>query len=310
MLNLQIRTTRHDAGPSLFLAQELEAVISEQYRAELAPLKILELIPVKSDFDPRCATIAYSYLTQVGSAAVLRLPSAEIPRVDLYRQKFQSTVKTVATMYGWGIDEMESAEMAGVPLDREGADAARRVIAEKVSDIAINGHSPTQLPGLLSNPNIPRTTVPNGAAASPLWSTKTGDEILLDMNNCANSIVSVSKGAYQPDTLLLPIDQFNLISGKARSTDSDETVLSYFLKTNPYIKKVDWLRELDVAGTGETDVMLAFKYDPSCFFYAMVMALEQRPAQEKDLRVDVVCREKTGGVVIPKPLALAIYEGI
>lgn len=306
---IEVRTSRGDAGPSLFLSQELEAVIAEQYRADLPPLRVLQFIPVRTDVDPRSANIAYSYLTQVGAAAVLRLPSAEIPRVDIYREKFVSPVKTIATMYGWSLEEMEGAELAGIPLDREGADAARRAIAQAVSDIAISGHSATMLPGLMQNPNIPRTTVATGVGGYT-FALKTADEQLRDLSAVAASVVNVSKGAYEPDSLIMPLEQYNIIADKPRATFSDETVLSYFKRTNPYIKNVNWVRELDGAGTAGVDAMVAYKNDPSMFAYWMVLGFQQRPAQEKNLSIEVVCRERTGGVIIPKPLSLAIYEGI
>jgi hypothetical protein len=309
VLPIEIRL-RQDAAPSIFIENEVEEIISTTYRQDLPPLRVLTFIPVRTDIDPRAANISYVELSQAGMAAVLRTPSAEIPRVDIFRKKLTSPVREIAAKYGWTVAEMENAEFANVPLEREYADTARRAIAEQVSDIAVNGHPSTQLPGMLTNPNIPRLTVAVGASMDTKWSTKTADEILRDLGAMFASVVETSLGAYTVDSGLLPMAQYNQIADMPRSSISDETVLSYFLRTNPYCKQINWLAELAGAGTGGSDIMIAYPNDPIVWAYWMVMPFEQRPQQERDLQVEVVCREKSGGVIIPKPIALVIAEGI
>jgi hypothetical protein len=309
-LPIRIQTTRLDAGQTVFLEQELEALMVKVYQAILPQLKAMRIFPVRTDFNEWAETIAYTMLTHVGSAAVLRLPSSEIPRVDLYREKFRSTVREIAAKYGWTIIELEQAAMAKVALDRELTNAAIRAIAQKVQEVLLNGHAATQVPGLLTNPNIPRASVPNGSGGSPLWSVKNADEILLDMNNCANNVVTNSLEAFQPDTLVMGLTNFHRITTLPRSSLSDETVYSYFLRTNPYIKRIESLREFDTAGTGGVRIMCAFQSNPDYGAYALVRPMEQRPNQEKDLRVDVNCFERTGGYIVPEPLAYNFSEGM
>jgi len=309
-LPIRIQTQRGDAGQTLFLEQELEALMVKVYTAVLPILKALMIFPVRTDFAEWCETIAYTMLTHVGSAAVLRLPSSEIPRVDLYREKFRSNVREIAAKYGWSIVELEQAMMAKVPLEREMVNAAMRAIAERVQDVMLNGHPATQVPGLLTNPNIPRSTVPNGAAASPLWANKTADEILLDMHNAANGVVTTSLEAFEPDTLAMGLTNFHRIVSLARSTTSDETVYSFFLRTNPYIKRIESVRQFDTAGTGGVRLTCAFNSNPDNGAYALVRPFDQRPNQERDLRVDVTCFERTGGYIVPEPLAYRFAEGM
>jgi hypothetical protein len=303
---------RTDAGPSYFLTTELEALMSEVYMEELPPFKIFELIPVSTEIPAGAETIAYRMFTPTGMAVIIRQPSNEIPRVDLFSKKFQSPVYEMADSYGYTLAELESAQFAGLPLERDKATLAREVMARTASEIAINGGAAfgvPDLPGILTNTNIPRATVANPGGGTQ-WTTKTAPQIIVDLRDGVAAVITSTQGVEEPDTILVPIAQYELLAGLQNSTASDETVLSFFLKTNPHIKKIDWLRELDGAGTGGADIALVYDNNPSKLKYHMPLPFQQRPAQEANLEIVVNCRERTGGVIIPKPLSLRILEGI
>lgn len=307
---VEIRT---DAGPSYFLTTELEHMLTEVYREDLPEIRIFDFIPVSTEVPAGAETISYRQYTVVGAAAIIRSPSTDIPRVDLYSVKYTSPVHTIATKYGYTIDELESADFAGLPLDRDRGIEAKAIIARTASAIAVSGgtaYGVPDLPGVLSNANIPTASAPNGVGGSPTWALKTADEILFDMANLVSDVVESTLGIEAPDTLLMPIEQFERITQLRVGSDTTDTVYSYFLRTNPHIKRISWLRELDGAGAGATDVLLALSSNPSKIKYHMPLPFQQRPAQERDLNVEIVCRERSGGVVIPKPLAHRMLTGI
>ncbi len=286
-------------------------MLAEVYREELPDIRIFNFVPVSTEVPAGAETIAYRMLTPFGMAIIIRQPSQDIPRVDLFSTKFTSEVKELASSYAFTLSELESAALANMPLEVERGRLCRETMLRTTSDIAINGgaaHGAPNLPGIFSNANIPTVTVANPGGGTP-WSTKTADQILTDMNDCVANTVNATNGIEVPDTLLLPILQFEDISTR-RIADTAETVLSYFLRTSPHITRVDWLRELDGIGTAGADVMLIMKSDPSKLKYHMPLPFQQRPAQERNLELVIICREKTGGVIIPKPLSLRICEGI
>lgn len=300
---------RLDAGPSLFLSQELESLEAKIYRVELGVLKAMMIFPVKTDVDPTSDTYAYQMLTQVGNAAILRLPSSEIPNVDIYREKFSSPIKTLADKYSFDRDALEKAAARNIPLESEGAEAARRKVAELAQEILLNGDDGTQLPGLLTNPTVPRVTVASGVGGVT-WALKTADEIIRDISSLAGGVYEDSKEAYKARKLVLPTQQYNLIADKPRSTNSDMTVMQYVLKNSPYIKSIESLPQLDGAGTGGTDMMIVFDDNPDYGHYVMPLAFQQIPQQEQNLKLEVICREKSAGYVIKKSLAYRFGEGI
>lgn len=307
-IKFQVRT---DAGPSAFLTTELEAMMAELYREELPDIRVFDFFPVSTEIPSGAETIAWRMLTPVGLAAIIREPSSDIPRVDLYVTKATSDIHEMAVAYGYTLSELENAAYTGMPLDSEKARVAREVMLRTASDIAINGgaaYGVPNLPGIFSNTNIPTVTAVDPGGGTE-WVNKTADQILFDMNDAVTDTMTATNGIEVPDSILLPLGQYEHVS-TLRVGDTGETVLSYFLRTNPHISRVDWMRELDGIGTAGADVMLVYRNDPSKLKYHMPLPFQQRPAQESNMEIVINCREKTGGVVIPKPLSLRIVEGI
>ena len=113
-----------------------------------------------------------------------------------------------------------------------------------------------------------------------------------------------------PDTLLLPLEHFHLAATTKLATPSDKTALMYFLETSPYVKSVEWLEELNGAGSGSTDVIMAYKRDPRKLTLEVPQDFEQLPPQERGLEFVVPCHQRCGGVIVYKPLSIAKGEGI
>jgi len=302
--NVQVRT---DAGPSAFLTTELEFMLAEVYREDLPALRIFDFVPVSTEVPAGAETITYRQLTPFGAAHIIRQPSQDIPRVDIFSTKFTSPVYEAADAYGFTLSELESAAHAGMPLETERANLAREAMARLMSDVAINGGAAQgvpNLPGILSNGNIPVDVIGGG-----VWAGKTAAQVLSDMTDGVTNTINATNGIEVPDTMLLPIVQYEQIAN-LQVANTNETVLTFFLRTNPHINRIDWLRELGGSGPLGQDQGLVYKNDPSKLKYHMPLPFQQRPAQEKNLDIVINCREKTGGVVIPKPLSLRIMRGV
>jgi hypothetical protein len=213
--------------------------------------------------------------------------------------------------YGYNLQEIRAAQFAKKPLQQMRANAAKMGVMQKENTLAFFGETASNIPGFLSNPNIGTYTVPNdGTGASKLWSTKTADQIIRDMNGITNKIAVDTKGVFSADTLLLPLEQYTYIASTARSSTSDTTILKYFLDNNPFIKMVEWVNELDQAGTASADVMVAYKKDPMVLTMEIASDFEQLEPEKRGLEWVVDCIERFGGILIPYPLAVVKGEGI
>ena len=141
------------------------------------------------------------------------------------------------------------------------------------------------------------------------WAFKTSDEILIDLNNAVSDMLELTNGVEIPDTIVMPIAQYNLIANK-RMTDGDSnTVLNFFKGNNPGIT-VTWATELKGAFSWGMDGFIVYKRDPMKLWMELPLLTEVSPAQEQGLAYEVPVESRFGGVIIPYPLSLSFRYGI
>lgn len=300
-----------DANESMFLQRQLDYIKQETYDIKYAELKARKLIPVSSEADPGAENIFYRQYDQSGIAKIIANYGDDLPNADVKGSEYSAAVKTIGAAYQYNIQEMRAAIYGNVPLEQRRANAARRAIAQKENKIAFFGDSQTGLVGLFTAPNVTSVTIPaTGTGSSTQWVNKTPDQILYDLNLVANTVVSVSLGVENPDTILLPLAQYNYIASTARSQYSDKTILNYFLENNPYIKQVEWVNELATAGVSSASRMYAYRRSPEVLTLEIPSDFEQLEMQHRNLVYTVPCIERCAGVLVYYPLAIAYGDGI
>lgn len=301
-----------DANETIFFERELEQVKSKTYDVKYPQLKARMLIPVSNEINNGATSITYYQYDMVGMAKIIESYAKDFPRVNVKKKQFTSPVKSLGDSYGYSVQDIRSAAFAGVSLDQKEANAARRGMMQAEDDIAFFGDADANLPGFYSNPNIPEETLPaDGTGSSKLWSTKSPDQIIRDLNALVNGVVERTNGVEFADTVLLPIEQYTYISSTPRSANSDTTILEYFMKSNPFITAVDHHYKLKNAGAGGTiDRMIAYRRDPDVLTLEIPQDFEQFPPQEEGMEWVIYCHERIGGTIVYYPLACAFADGL
>ena len=115
--------------------------------------------------------------------------------------RFQTTID-------YGDLESEITGLAGVNLVADKQQSAAHVIDVDANKFALLGVTGYEVYGLLNDPSLPaRLTPANGAGGSPLWSSKTMDEIYNDILDMYSDMQTQSQGLVDMDSdlaLLLP----------------------------------------------------------------------------------------------------------
>ena len=299
-----------DSNESVFFQRQLDFIKTNTYDTKYAELKARKLIPVSSS-NAGAERIFYRSYDQSGMAKFVSSYSDDLPRSDISGKEFFATVKAIGISYGYSLLEIRKAAFANVPLDQKRALAARRAIAQLENSSAFFGDADNNIIGFFNNPNITSVTIPaDGTTSSTLWINKTPDQILRDMNLVTNTVVSTSLGVEIPNTLLLPLDQYNYVASTARSANSDTTILNYFLQNNPYIKEVEWVNELKTAGASSVTRMIAYRRDPEVLTLEIPSDFEQLDVQIRNLKYTIPCISQTAGCLIFYPLAICRGDNI
>jgi hypothetical protein len=300
-----------DANESGFFNRQLEYIEPTVYKTQFPTLKARQHFPSFAA-GAGLEAIGYREQTAHGRAKIIGSKVDDLPRVDITGAESFQAVRHLGDSYGYDYFEIEKAMRAGLSLDAERATAAREAIEREIDLIAYFGDAASGLPGLFTNTAIPSALVEaDGTGSSTAFADKTPDQIIRDMNNLANGILVTTNGVEQPNALLMPVDQYTYIASTPRSSTSDTTILQYFLLNNPHITSVDWSIHLkNVAAKSNRNVMVAYRKDPGTVKLHIPREFRQLQVQVKGLEYIVPCVADIAGLIVYKPKAFAIGEGI
>ena len=322
---------RADAGEPLFFERELEYRKAQSYDILRTPLRGMELLPVTSEAGAGAESITYEQYDHTGIAKIIANYGDDLPRADVKGKEFTARVRSVGDSFGYSVQEIRAAMMAGKSLEQRKANAAVRAMQEQWNRVLFYGDAEHNLQGWLTNPNIP-TVAAVEESGDTEWFDAGGDlrksasQILADMNNLVNSIPILTNGAERPNRLVLPIQHYAAAASTNAGTGQDTTILRYFIQNNPFFANgrgsVEWANELTeaqltangVAGSGSGqlsgNVMIAYEANPDKVTFEMPVPFEQLPVQERNLEFVVPCHSRVGGVIIYYPLSMALMEDI
>jgi hypothetical protein len=299
-----------DAAENAFFGRELEHVKAGLYDVQYPELRARRFIPVSNEASPGAETIAYYSYDSVGMAKLIKAYADDLPRADVKGTRYTSPVESIGNSYGYNIQEVRAAALAGRPLPAMKARAARRAHEEKVDEIAAVGDTSTGLKGFLNHANVSAASVANPGSGTT-WAVKKANpqHILDDIQEAVSSIFTTTKSTETPDTVILPPSQFGLLS-QLRMTEMGSTLMAFFLQSNPWIRNIDYWHRLTGAGAGATDRMVIYRRDPEVLQLEIPQEFEQFPVQERNLEFVVPCHSRIGGVSIYRPLAIVYRDGI
>lgn len=298
-----------DANESAIFKKKLEYVMAESFDTKYEPNQALALFPVSAEGGAGATQITWEKYSKAGSAVMANDYDTSFPLVDIFGEEETVKVRGIKAGYHYNIDEIRRAQMAGLPLETSRAITARMAIDNKLDDIAWSGDTATALKGFIGYSGVSEYTVVSGTSGSKLWSAKTADEILRDMHGLTHAVVEDTKGIERPDTMLLPLPLYNLIETKRLGDGSDETVMSYFMKTNKYIKRIEWINKLATAGADGKNRIYVFVNNPRNLRFFVPLPFEQYDPDKEGMTYKIMCYAKTAGMAIfyPKSVAYADY---
>lgn len=293
----------------IFFRRQLESIKARSYDVRYADLVYRELIPVTFETPAGATTITYETFDQVGVAKIIQNYAGDLPRADVSGKETTIPVRTIGDAFGYTVQEVASASMAGgVPLQQRKANAARRAIEEKMNDIAFNGDPAHGLNGFFTHPNIPVIN------ATGLWSGLTGAQILDDLNGMATTMVETTLMVEKPNLLLLPVAQYNLIHTSFRVDNTDMSIAKQFIENSPYFTSLDQIRPINqmanVAALGDDDVALMYNRSPDKLEFEIPQDVTFYPEQDRNLETVIPVASRCAGVNVYYPLSLLILRGI
>ena len=231
--------------------------------------------------------------------------------------------KSVARCFNFAeymaLSVMEREKMMGIGRDPETfLNKGIRLHCDKLIDRnCYLGFTKVSSTGLCNNPNITRMSAPTGTGGSSTWSTKTADEILMDINSVISALWKENDCSPDalPNHILVPVEQFGALVTRKVSDDSERSILTYVLENNIasqqgselVISPCKWCYR---AGSGNTDRMVVYsnRVDRVCF--NLTQPLRRMETEYAEMRIKIPYIAQFSEVRFLYPSTVRYMDGI
>lgn len=290
----------------LFLARELETILSRSFEVEYADIKYSQVLPISTEVASGSDSYTYRIFDAQGSMKMIADKASDLPRADVLRKEVTLPVRSLGASFAYSIQETRAAaQVPGMNLEQRRANAVRRAYEEKVQDVAFFGDAPSGMKGLVNSDQVDKI-VPNK------WfdgASTTTDEMLEILNEAPTRIVNGSNQKETPNTMLVPYDVYRIISTTARSTTSDTTVMEFFLRTNPFIRSIEPINELAASKSVlAKDRIICYDRSPEKLQLHIPQTLEFLPPVRTGLEFTVASHARIGGTAVYYPKSVLYVE--
>lgn len=211
-----------------------------------------------------------------GNMPWLSAESTTIPGISINGNRIVQPLRLLGREITYTSVELERSQLTGQPIDVQKTDAMNTLYQMNTDQMVYVGSTDVSAVGLINNPAITAGTVANGISGSPLWSLKTADEILADVNTLLEQTWAAAAFAVCPGKLLLPPANFSYIASQKVSSAGNVSILK-FLKENSIALSINGV-ELDIqpvkwltgAGVSASNRMVAYTNEENRVRFPMV----------------------------------------
>ena len=289
----------------LFLERQLEHIRPQVFETVYADIKYPTILPVTSEAGNAAQTFTYRIMDSTGDFKLIADAADDLPRADISQTEKSIVIRSFGGSFGYTVQELRAAQMANIALEQRRAAAVRRAYEEKVEEVAMFGESAANLAGFFNNSTV-------DVLQADKWFTDSGttsQEMLELLNYGVTAIVNSTNMKEQPDTILISYEDFRIISTQRNSDSSDVTVLEYFLRTNPFIRNIEPILQLDKDKSSlQTNRMVVYRRDPEKVQLHIPQPLELFPPQQRGLGFIVPAHARVGGVALYFPKSVIYVQ--
>jgi hypothetical protein len=294
-----------DIDGTIFFQRELEKIKDKVFEDLDAPLSAQRLIPVDRTTPPGAKSVTYTVYSSSGTAKIISNGADDLPTADAGGIQKTSYLKSIGNCFIVSLEDLRAAQFTGKDLEARKAKAALKAHLQKFNSLAFYGDVEHGVAGWLTNTDI----LTQNATGHWLAGGATTDQIVDDLNSAIATMMDTTNGVEEPDTIVMPIRQYQYIATKRMVANSDTTILQAFSRNNPGIK-VTYANELKGHFTGNVDGAIVYKNSSDKFWQEIPQDFETLEPQFVNLVYKVPCHSKHGGTIVAYPQSQRFIVGI
>lgn len=285
--------------------------------------KVVKEDQVLSDINAGATQYAFISRDRQGAAAFRgQAENNNIPMVS--QTAGSSTVPLCASNVGAKIDNEDARQYQmgfNGNLAQDLGECMRFACDNLVERTVFFGDDAVGFKGFMNFPGVPTSNAVSGAAGGTEWSKKTAAEMVKDINDGLAAVWTNSRGVFLPNTVFLPLEQFNLLATTPYTLGASAAVfqsaLDYVKKYNIYTNQRG--KELEI-------IPIRYLKNANAFSDKGRMILQDRSKRNQalpfpmgytlqapvpvPLGAEFYSEQKHGSYVIRQPLSTLYVDGI
>ena len=297
MQGMGIDANKLDAH-GIWTVNQLTQLLNRQYEQAYPQTGVLELFPVTTELSPVTKNFEWLEFDGVTSAKIIADYTDDLPTVEAMASEKTGKVFRLGNAWFISIDEIKAGQALGSSLSDRKASLAREGHETLVNDLVFKGSAPHNIVSVFDQPNINRLT-------SASWTTP--EIAFSELQDLIETIEEVTLGRHHVTNIVIPPSKRRLLTQKM--PDVTESYLAWFKENYPNvtITAIAELEDIDGAGTKG---VLAYEKDPMNMSIEIPERFNMLPMQPKDLHFKVPCTSKCTGLIVYRPLTIAILSGV
>lgn len=294
----QMGVDKADAA-GIWTVKQLTANLSRAYEKEYPDNSVLNIFPVTNEIPGHAKYFEYPEYDGVSLAQIIADYSDDLPLVDAFMTERQGKVFRFGNAFLISTDEIKAGAATGQSLSARKQALAFEAHDNLLDKLVWNGSAPHGITSVFNQPNI-NNIVASGAWSDPAVAVK-------DVTSMIDAIETATQGSHSVTDILLPAS-----ARRVMQTLVANTTLSYgqlFTANNPGVT-VRYLQFLDNYDGAGGKAALAFEYNPLNMSIEIPEATNVLPGQPKDLHFKYPVTSKATGLIVYRPLTMAVIKGI
>lgn len=293
----QMGVDKSDAA-GIWTVSQLTAALNRAYEKEYAENSVVNIFPVTNEIPGHAKYFEYPEFDGVGIAQIIADYSDDLPLVDAFMTEKQGKVFRFGNAFLISIDEIKAGAATGQSLSTRKQALAFEAHDNLLDKLVWYGSSPHGIPSVFDHPNINNVVAGtwNSAAAA-----------MTDITALIDAIETSTNGTHTATDILLPASARRLMQELVPNTSISYAQLFATNNSGINLRYLQLLDNYDGAGG---KAALAFEKDALNMSIEIPEATNVLPGQMKDLHIKYPVTSKATGLILYRPLTMAVMKGI
>lgn len=293
----QMGVDKADAA-GIWTVSQLTAALNRAYEKEYAENSVVNIFPVTNEIPGHAKYFQYPEFDGVGIAQIIADYSDDLPLVDSFMTEKQGKVFRFGNAFLISTDEIKAGAATGQSLSTRKQELAFEAHDNLLDKLVWSGSTPHGITSVFDHPNI------NNVVAGT-WNSAAA--VMTDITALIDAIETSTNGTHTATDILLPASARRLMQELVPNTSISYAQL--FATNNSGIN-LRYLQILDNYDGAGGKAALAFEKSPLNMSIEIPEATNVLPGQPKDLHFKYPVTSKATGLIVYRPLTMAVMKGI